>query len=93
MTAERAVRGLGEPYAESLHARREGCRAACLDDEVNMVSLYGVVDDAERFTGCRGDRVPQRRMDLSRAERRKPMHRTQRDVDGMAVVVRRTAVM
>ncbi len=44
---EDTVHGAGEADHESLHAADQGLAAVCLDEEVQVIALYGEVHQAE----------------------------------------------
>ncbi len=92
-SAEQAIDRTRDANGEASHAAREGACARCLDDQVNVIGLHGVVHHAEVRTSGLSDRLRDLVVQGPAAQRFHLAARAQSDEDGMPLVMPRTPAM
>jgi hypothetical protein len=90
---EDAVDRLRQSNREALDAAREPCDGIRLDDEMQVVALHAVVQDAEAWCPERSERMTDRRYRVVVAERGEVRRRAKGDVRRATTVVRLTPPM
>jgi hypothetical protein len=81
--AEHAIDGPSESDGEAADTRSESMLIVCLGEEMDVVGLNRVFDDAEPGARSPGESTPERGEDAGGAEAADGVFRPERYVDGM----------
>lgn len=83
-TSEDDVELAREPAGEAADAASESLTMRRFDDEMDVIALDGVVDDAKPVFGSAPQRIPERGIDALRSKARRVPNDSHGDVNGIA---------